>query len=164
MAKINVTRGSKAYTSDKAARIIGLGPNPKSNGLPRQAHPVNISIDFELAADFSRANVRQVKTVFAAYDIAGETIVNSEQQPMNMNEADKVGFETALAGMIEQGIQNGYFRKILGYNRLPVYGADGLEIVYTLEQQKEEKTEDYDTHNADGTPINGAPADSAPVA
>jgi hypothetical protein len=124
---------------------IELGTNPDS-GLPRVATPARMVIDFD-----EQGGISSIQTTWTEKDAAGQVYYGHAPVPMVTNAYDRLYFRAGFGPLIIPSILNGYIRRKWNYQ--PLYDAAGLRIADSVYNTTAPASNDYQTHNADGTPI-----------
>lgn len=75
-------------------------------------------------------------------------------QMMQTNKTDKVNFSAMFGDVFQKFVANGLIRALFGHNYQPLFDGAGARIPDTAYDTTVAPTNNYQTHNADGTEIN----------
>jgi hypothetical protein len=155
------TRGNKQYTAnwgtDEGGRFqlwIDEADLHESTQQPVRHIPEQIGIDFDITqgkGSLSSIRTRWKKVLISnsGVPIAG----TGGPEGMSTNKTDLTGFASIFGDAFQKFMVNGLVRSIFGHNYQPLFDAQGGVIPDTSYDTTLAPTNDYQTHNADGTAI-----------
>lgn len=155
------TRGNKQYTANYGTDAAGNyqlwideADLHDSTQQPVRHIPELINISF--SDQTGNGTLSGIKTTWKKQLIgnSGAPIPGTgATQIMQTNKADKIDFAVMFGEVFQKFIANGLVRSILGHNYQPLFDAAGARIADTNYDTTLKPTNDYQTHNSDGTPI-----------
>lgn len=155
----NITRGGKPYIVDKENLLVKMGMNPDT-GLARTSRVKRIIIDLD-----ENSNPLYSETKWIDYDeTPNGKRVNSNESLVITNKQDLIDLAPVVAQILGGSIINGKLRNTLGYNYQRPFDDAGNLIPDTAYNTQAPPSNDYVTHNGDGTAISGNPEENKDVA
>lgn len=126
-----------------------------STGQPIRFSPKNIFIDTDDPE--CKGTLLAIKTVWKQVLVgnSGQPIPDTESKkpPLTSNKIDTQDFDAMFGDAIRKFMANGFVRKILGHNYQRLFDAAGARIPDANYDTTLPPTNDYQTHDIDGTPI-----------
>jgi hypothetical protein len=155
------TRGNKQYTANYGTDAAGNfqlwideTDLHESTQQPVRHIPEKIEIDFEQAEGKGLLNGIRTTWKKVLVGNSGKPIPGTGgPAPMRTNKTDLADFAAMFGDAFQKFMVNGLVRSKFGHNYQPLFDAAGAVIPDTSYDTTAAPTNNYQTHNADGTAI-----------
>lgn len=159
------TRGGKQYTAnfgtDAAGNFqlwIDEADLHETTGQPVRHIPELINVVFDQSG--GKGTLTTIRTSWRKVLLgnSGRPIPGTGgQESMVTNKTDMADFASMFGAPFQKFMANGLIRSILGHNTQPLFDQTGARIPDASYDTTQEPSNNYSTHNADGTPIESSP-------
>lgn len=155
------TRSGKQYTANYGTDVAGnyqlwIDETDLHASTQQPVRHIPELIDISFSDQAGKGTLSGIKTTWKKVLVgnSGTPIPGTGgSQMMQTNKADKVDFAVMFGDAFQKFMTNGLVRSIFGHNTQPLFDSAGARIDDAFYDTTSAATNDYQTHNADGTAI-----------